>query len=136
MQGAIFAGNEPSRSFLVDWLQRKAQHEQTMREQDRVGLELRPYKCTWEGCSYATTTQHNLDTHHLKHTGEKPYKCVWPGCSYAAATKHVVDTHYLRHAGEKPYKCPWVGCGYADASQHNVDTHYRYHSGAKPYSCA
>ena len=48
-------GKEPSRRFLVDWMQRKAQREQTQRENDRAGLELRPFACTWPGCDYTTS---------------------------------------------------------------------------------
>ena len=37
-----------------------------------------------------------MDTHHLKHTGEKPYKCTWVGCSYATTTQQNLDSHYSR----------------------------------------
>ncbi len=61
-------------------MQRKAQREQTQRENDRAGLGL--YACTWEGCSYAATQPYHLATHYRTHTGERPYKCTWAGCSY------------------------------------------------------
>ena len=93
----VLGGKEPSRRFLVDWMQRKAQREQTQRENDRAGLGL--YACTWPGCGYATPTQGNLGRHRHQHTGERPYKCTWPGCSYAAARKQDVDRHIARRHG-------------------------------------
>ena len=36
MRGVLFEGKEPSRDFLVDWMQRKAQREQTMRDRHEV----------------------------------------------------------------------------------------------------
>ena len=113
VRGVLFEGKEPSRRSLVDWLQRKAQREQAMREQDRAGLELRPFTCTWPGCSYAATTQQNLDTHYRKHTGERPHKCTWLGCSYAAATKQQLETHYRKHTGEKHVRGKPYSRGYA-----------------------
>ena len=72
VQGVVFEGKEPSRRFLVGWMQRKAQREQTQRENDRAGLG--HYTCTWSGCGYAATTQQQrVATHYRKHTGEKPY---------------------------------------------------------------
>ena len=53
-------GKEPSRRFLVDWMQRKAQREQTHREQDRAGLGV--YTCTWAGCGYTAPRQQILGT--------------------------------------------------------------------------
>ena len=90
-------GKEPSRRFLVDWMQRKAQREQTQRENDRAGLGL--YACTWEGCSYAATQPYHLATHYRTHTGERPYKCTWAGCSYAAARQHHLTSHIARRHG-------------------------------------
>ena len=121
VRGAVFEGKEPSRRFLVDWMQRKAQREQTQRENDRAGLGL--YACTWPGCGYADAAQHNVDTHYRYHSGEKPYSCAWPGCTYTAARQQTLGTHYQRHTGEKPYKCTSAGCTFAAVTQWHLSRH-------------
>ena len=58
-----------------------------MRQQDRAGLGLRPFTCTWPGCSYAAVKQQNVDRHYLSHERKRPYQCTWSDCSYATTTQ-------------------------------------------------
>ena len=75
--------------------------------------EEKPYKCRYEGCDYAFTTNGGLTNHLRTHTGEKPYKCHYEGCDYAFTTNGGLTVHLRTHTGEKPYKCTYEGCDYA-----------------------
>jgi hypothetical protein len=39
------------------------------------------------------------------HTGEKPYKCTWEGCTYAATQSGHLTAHIRKHTGQRPFKC-------------------------------
>ena len=95
----------------------------------------KPYKCTHEGCNYAATTTGYLATHMRTHTGEKPYKCTHEGCNYAATTSGDLAKHMRTHTGDKPYKCTQQRCKYATACSANLIAHLRTHTGDKPYKC-
>ena len=86
----------------------------------------RPTSCALTGAELSqetAPTQQHVDTHHLKHTGEKPYKCTWPDCGYASTTQQNVDTHYLKHTGERPYKCTSPGCTFATVTRWHLNRH-------------
>ncbi len=37
--------------------------------------------------------------------GEKPYKCTWDGCTWKFARSDELTRHYRKHTGVKPFKC-------------------------------
>ncbi|TSN95712.1 Krueppel-like factor 12 [Bagarius yarrelli] len=37
--------------------------------------------------------------------GEKPYKCSWEGCTWKFARSDELTRHYRKHTGSKPFKC-------------------------------
>ncbi|XP_061485974.1 Krueppel-like factor 12 isoform X2 [Rhineura floridana] len=39
------------------------------------------------------------------YTGEKPYKCTWEGCTWKFARSDELTRHYRKHTGVKPFKC-------------------------------
>eukprot|EP00485_Elphidium_margaritaceum_P001767 CAMPEP_0202694668 /NCGR_PEP_ID=MMETSP1385-20130828/8474_1 /ASSEMBLY_ACC=CAM_ASM_000861 /TAXON_ID=933848 /ORGANISM="Elphidium margaritaceum" /LENGTH=230 /DNA_ID=CAMNT_0049350557 /DNA_START=24 /DNA_END=716 /DNA_ORIENTATION=+ len=47
------------------------------------------YKCQY--CSYKTSKKLHMQTHEMRHRGEKPWKCSH--CQYEAVTKHEVTKH-------------------------------------------
>ncbi|KAL2310801.1 hypothetical protein Nmel_002476 [Mimus melanotis] len=40
-----------------------------------------------------------------KHYREKPYKCTWEGCTWKFARSDELTRHYRKHTGVKPFKC-------------------------------
>lgn len=38
-------------------------------------------------------------------SGEKPYKCTWDNCTWKFARSDELTRHYRKHTGVKPFKC-------------------------------
>lgn len=38
-------------------------------------------------------------------TGEKPYKCTWEGCTWKFARSDELTRHFRKHTGIKPFRC-------------------------------
>ncbi|XP_032704860.1 Krueppel-like factor 8 isoform X2 [Lontra canadensis] len=38
-------------------------------------------------------------------SGEKPYKCTWDGCSWKFARSDELTRHFRKHTGIKPFQC-------------------------------
>lgn len=37
--------------------------------------------------------------------GEKPYKCTWEGCTWKFARSDELTRHFRKHTGIKPFRC-------------------------------
>lgn len=48
---------------------------------ETIHLRLKPNKCTWPGCGWATSNKQMLLVHARTHVNLKPYRCKWPDCS-------------------------------------------------------
>ncbi|KAI6078599.1 Krueppel-like factor 12 [Aix galericulata] len=46
-----------------------------------------------------------LDSGLFELGGEKPYKCTWEGCTWKFARSDELTRHYRKHTGVKPFKC-------------------------------
>jgi hypothetical protein len=93
----------------------------------RIHTGERPYKCPWKDCGYgeaailvqpvwcysrqpcksltghrptlaAAAQKAHLQSHMLKHTGERPFKCTFPGCEFACTRSWHLDRHMRKHA--------------------------------------
>lgn len=42
---------------------------------------------------------------HISFLGEKPYKCTWDGCSWKFARSDELTRHFRKHTGIKPFRC-------------------------------
>lgn len=64
----------------------------------RVSLFLpgeKPYKCTWEGCTWKFARSDELTRHYRKHTGVKPFKCA--DCDRSFSRSDHLALHRRRH---------------------------------------
>ena len=114
----------------------------------RTHTGFKPYRCTWPGCTYASSGSGHLTRHYRVHTvrpcttrpfsfapsdalrlpqGEKPYKCTWEGCNYAATQSGHLTAHIRKHTGDRPFKCPVEGCGYAASRSWHLSRHMARH---------
>ena len=95
----------------------------------------RPFRCSYEGCTYAAAKRRYLLEHERVHSGERPYKCTWPGCSYAASGQGHISRHKRTHTGDRPYPCKYPGCTYQASQSGHLRTHMRTHTGERPFRC-
>ncbi|KAL7981699.1 hypothetical protein Chor_010894 [Crotalus horridus] len=59
-----------------------------------IGSE-KPYKCTWEGCTWKFARSDELTRHFRKHTGVKPFQC--PDCDRSFSRSDHLALHRKRH---------------------------------------
>lgn len=55
----------------------------------------KPYKCTWEGCTWKFARSDELTRHYRKHTGVKPFKCA--DCDRSFSRSDHLALHRRRH---------------------------------------
>ncbi|XP_023364804.1 Krueppel-like factor 8 isoform X2 [Otolemur garnettii] len=60
-----------------------------------TGSGEKPYKCTWDGCSWKFARSDELTRHFRKHTGIKPFQC--PDCSRSFSRSDHLSLHRRRH---------------------------------------
>ena len=58
----------------------------------------KPYKCSWEGCTWKFARSDELTRHYRKHTGMRPFKCT--RCERSFSRSDHLSLHMKRHAGE------------------------------------
>jgi len=114
---------------------RKAVEDLTKEDSDKLDV-VRPFHCSFSGCTYKASKPRYLREHERVHTGERPYKCPWAGCTYAAAGQGHISRHLRTHTGIKPYQCKEPGCAYATSQSGHLRTHMRTHSGERPFKCS
>ncbi|KAG0280863.1 hypothetical protein BGZ95_008290 [Linnemannia exigua] len=82
---------------------------------DRLAEEimlLRPYPCTWKGCTKRFKKHQKLKAHIcMVHEGRKPYPCTADGCDKSFQTPSKLRKHALSHSESKRYACAYHGCG-------------------------
>ncbi|KAF9906292.1 hypothetical protein EC991_000780 [Linnemannia zychae] len=82
---------------------------------DRLAEEImliRPYACTWEGCTKRFTKHQKLKAHVcMVHEGRKPYPCTVDGCDKSFQTPSKLRKHSMSHSEAKRYACAYPGCG-------------------------
>ncbi|KAI8519690.1 nucleic acid-templated transcription [Branchiostoma belcheri] len=89
------------------------------------------FKCQYEGCSFTTAYNKDLDRHVRSHTGCKPFSCSI--CQKAFNRRDKLKQHLRIHSGEKPYACS--RCSYAAADSSSLKKHVRTHTNERPFKC-
>jgi KRAB domain-containing zinc finger protein len=103
-----------------------AKHVKEIHSSDKTNVEVKPFKCSYEGCPYSAKRQEHLDKHTLTHTGEKPFQCKDCGASFSVKSSLIVHIK-RKHTEEKPFKCQFEGCQYAFAIKGDLREHTLTH---------
>jgi len=67
----------------------------------------------------------NRKRHERLHTGVKPYECTFDGCSKTFARQCDMKVHLRTHTKEKPYTCEVIGCGKKFSRNSSLREHER-----------
>lgn len=60
---------------------------------------------TFYFCSIKRLLRSFIDISVFSLSGEKPYKCTWDNCTWKFARSDELTRHYRKHTGVKPFKC-------------------------------
>ena len=107
-----------------------------------MNTEEKKFKCTFEGCKYATKRKRDFDSHEQKkHIKDdvKQFKCTFEGCDFETAYSNALKSHERKHTGET-FKCTFFKecgkeCGKSFTQSSQLKIHERKHTGEKPFKC-
>jgi len=94
-----------------------------------VHENIKPYACTVEGCSYATSYRGGLKKHteavhlHIKHDlREKKWMCNY--CDYRTRRERYLKEHIMaKHENNRPFVCTYDQCKYATVNGNSLKKH-------------
>lgn len=90
---------------------------------------IRPHKCHWPDCKFATKDRKTLRTHMRIHTKEKPFKCSFPNCSYETGDPSNYRKHKRRHIAHTIFACDFDGCNFTTNKPDFMQSHIAIHKG-------
>lgn len=90
---------------------------------------IRPHKCHWPDCKFATKDRKTLRTHMRIHTKEKPFKCSFPNCSYETGDPSNYRKHKRRHIAHTVFACDFEGCNFTTNKPDFMQSHIAIHKG-------
>ena len=86
------------------------------------------FRCTHDGCSYATDRKFNLTVHMRTHVEQKPFKC--PICEKEFTQKNNLERHLLTHETDTPrFECEI--CHKTFAHKESLAVHMNEHNGVE-----
>ncbi|KAI8611813.1 hypothetical protein BC830DRAFT_1068407 [Chytriomyces sp. MP71] len=93
---------------------------------------LKPYVCTYPGCSSSFTQPAGLRSHSVRHTGERRYKCTYlnqdgTSCPSSYTTNNRLKVHIRTHTGERPFACTYTGCEHRATQSCSLQNHKNTH---------
>ncbi|XP_047110806.1 transcription factor IIIA-like [Schistocerca piceifrons] len=97
------------------------------------------HTCHYPGCNKEFSRPWRLAAHLSTHTGELPYKCSFDGCDKAYTTnshlrRHIANTHQRKEL-EILFRCPFPGCEAKMKSQWNINKHFKSKHEPKAFKC-
>uniref|UniRef100_A0A1B6LUV4 C2H2-type domain-containing protein n=1 Tax=Graphocephala atropunctata TaxID=36148 RepID=A0A1B6LUV4_9HEMI len=90
-----------------------------------IHLGVRPYKCAFEGCTWAFSTSSKLRRHQKKHTQTRQHLCKICGKAFLRSD-HLKD-HILKHLVKKSFVCPIADCWTVFSNKSTMYTHLKRH---------
>jgi len=90
---------------------------------------VKPYECTVEGCSFATSYRGGLKKHteavhlHLRSAvREKKWLCNY--CEFKTGREIYLKEHIMaKHENDRPFSCTYDDCSYATVSKNSLKKH-------------
>nr|XP_018902346.1 PREDICTED: zinc finger protein 236-like isoform X1 [Bemisia tabaci] len=86
---------------------------------------VKPYRCKFEGCSWAFTTSSKLSRHMCKHTNIRKYPCTIEKCGKSFLRPEHLRDHVLTHFTEKTFTCPVDTCDGAFSARSSLYVHLK-----------
>ncbi|KAL1922341.1 uncharacterized protein VTP21DRAFT_9880 [Calcarisporiella thermophila] len=130
--GKVASDSELSENGEMDDEKQSSPDASTLRD------DIRPYKCTYEGCQKAYKKPCKLLEHERTHTGERPYVCPVPGCGKSYRRSTHLSAHARTHDPEngKTFKCTEPDCSKSFYTRQHLNRHLLVHKTPKPYTCS
>ena len=103
-------------------------------------MNLRPWKCTYPGCSYTCKLKGSLTVHMRLHEPDlllrKPIPCTFEGCDYRTSQKSTLSRHVRKHhTPGRTRDFPYTLCPSWFFSKSELTAHIQNHLKEKVFEC-
>ncbi|CAH8625942.1 unnamed protein product [Dicrocoelium dendriticum] len=97
--------NETPSSKIEKITDASAQADAARADHERME-RVKPFRCSFDGCTKAYYSHGHLVEHSRIHTGVKALVCPFPDCGARFMRSDQLSRHRLKHTGERKFACP------------------------------
>ncbi|KAJ8913172.1 hypothetical protein NQ315_009009 [Exocentrus adspersus] len=100
-------------------------------------LQIKPYKCTEQGCSWQFYTLAKLMRHKETHLNNKNFICDISGCKKTFSTIYNLNDHKRKHSKPATLPCTVKTCNMLFQNEKQRRAHYKTHDNSDaPFHCS